>query len=182
MTPFFLPAAKLLTKILEAKRRGVAVEIITPLRTDKPRYDSFRALPAPLLIQNGVSWRGTKKYFHQKFFIFDDQWIMGSANFDIISFERNYELCIRGSGEEECSRKLESIADEAHQKSRWSIEISRPGLFRNLTRACSGPPRVLSCAHLTPVTCTPGRSRTGRSSHRDRRQPGQRTTTKCRRC
>jgi cardiolipin synthase len=137
MTPFFLPPRKLLKKILEAKQRGVAIEIITPLRTDKPRYDSFRAVQAPLLIQNGVSWRGTKKYFHQKFFIFDDRWIMGSANFDIISFERNYELCIGGTGGA-MLRKLEFIAHEARQASRSISKFPAPWLFRNLTRICSG--------------------------------------------
>jgi cardiolipin synthase len=137
MAPFFLPPQKLLNRILEAKKRGVSVQIITPLRTDKPRYDSFRALPAPSLIPRGIIWRGTKKYFHQKFFIFDDQWFMGSANFDIISFERNYELCIRGTGGK-MLRKLESIALEAQQQSRSISEFPAPWLFRNLTRACSG--------------------------------------------
>ena len=137
MAPFFLPPRRLLKQIIAARRRGVAVEIITPLRTDKPRYDSFRALPAPCLIRNGISWRGTKKYFHQKFFIFDDRWIMGSANLDIISFERNYELCVSGAGGP-ALRKLELIAEEARQKSKSISTFPAPWLFRNLTRLCSG--------------------------------------------
>jgi cardiolipin synthase len=137
MTPFFLPPKDLLEQILAAKKRGVSVQIITPLRTDKPRYDSFRALPAPALIRDGIVWRGTKKYFHQKFFIFDDQWIMGSANFDIISFERNYELCIQGAGGN-MLRHLESIAAEAQRTSRSISRFPAPWLFQNLTRICSG--------------------------------------------
>ena len=137
MTPFFLPPQKLLEQILTAKKRGVSVRIITPLRTDKPRYDRFRALPASSLISCGVAWRGTKKYFHQKFCIFDDRWIMGSANFDIISLKRNYELCVQGTGGEMLHR-LESIAREAEQNGRSISKFPAPLLFRNLTRACFG--------------------------------------------
>lgn len=137
MAPFFLPPQKLLKKLLEAQRRGAAIQVITPLRTDQPRYDRFRALSAPLLIRHGISWRGTKKYFHQKFFIFDDQWIMGSANFDIISLERNYELCIRGTGGA-MLRELTAIAEEAQRKSRSISQFPAPWLFKNLTWTWSG--------------------------------------------
>jgi cardiolipin synthase len=136
MAAWFLPSKELLDKLSKAQQRGVAVQIITPLRTDKPYYDQFRALAAPQLIEHGISWRGAKKYFHQKFFIFDDQWIMGSANFDTISMERNYELCIRGTGGETL-RQLELIADEMQQKSKSISEFPAPWLFRNLTRTCS---------------------------------------------
>ena len=37
------------------------------------------------------------EYFHQKYFLIDDDWCLGSANFDMISMNRNYELNICGS-------------------------------------------------------------------------------------
>jgi cardiolipin synthase len=98
-TPFFFPDSRLLRELFAACRRGVLVEVVTPLRTDKLRYDDFRATAMPDLILGGATWYGTKEYFHAKFCIVDDAWIFGSANFDIISMYRNYELDMAGRDE-----------------------------------------------------------------------------------
>ena len=111
MTPFFFPTAELLAAVVQARKRGVKVEVITPLRTDKPYYDSFRAMPAPILRTAGAQWWGVRHYFHQKIFIADDYWTIGSANFDVISMKRNYELNIYGKGGGILSL-LDTIIDE----------------------------------------------------------------------
>ncbi|MDO8558149.1 MAG: phosphatidylserine/phosphatidylglycerophosphate/cardiolipin synthase family protein [bacterium] len=96
-TPFFFPDRRILKHLAQASRRGVKIEIVTPLRTDKPRYDWFRAVPVPYLTRRGVLWHGSREYFHSKCCIVDNQWMFGSANIDIFGIERNYELNVCGN-------------------------------------------------------------------------------------
>ncbi len=106
-TPFFFVDRHILKHLAQARRRGVNIEIITPLRTDKPRYDWFRAVPVPYLTRRGVLWHGAKEYFHSKCCIVDDQWMFGSANIDIFGIERNYELNVCGS-----EKKMRALLEE----------------------------------------------------------------------
>ncbi len=94
---WFLPTRELLGALRAACARGVRVTLVTPLATDRERYDGFRALPMSRLLTR-VQWYGTAEYFHQKYFLVDDAWCLGSANFDILSLRRNYELDICGEG------------------------------------------------------------------------------------
>ena len=110
ITPFFFPDRRLLGEFADALARGVQVTIITPIRTDKPRYDRFRAVAAPQLASRGATWYTTHYFFHAKIFTVDTHWAFGSANFDIISTQRNYELSICGTGGA-ILRQLQNIAD-----------------------------------------------------------------------
>lgn len=100
VSTWFFPTRELLADLIAAAAREVEVSVVTPFRTDKERYDRFRALPIPYAVQNGITWYGAKDYFHQKFVIADDTWRTGSANFDLIGMKRNYELDIYGEGGE----------------------------------------------------------------------------------
>jgi len=96
VTAWFFPPQELLDALVAAHRRGVEVTIVTPLQTDRLRYDGFRALPMSRLLGCGIRWYGVDRYFHQKFFIVDDAWCMGSANCDVLSLRRDYELGVAG--------------------------------------------------------------------------------------
>ncbi|MDP2598353.1 MAG: phosphatidylserine/phosphatidylglycerophosphate/cardiolipin synthase family protein [Candidatus Liptonbacteria bacterium] len=98
VSTWFLPARDLLRELMAAKARGVHVAIATPFHTDKRWYDYFRGSAIPQLLYKNVEWYGIKEYFHQKFSVIDDDWCLGSANFDMISMDRNYELNICGHG------------------------------------------------------------------------------------
>ena len=95
---WFLPPRELLGELIAARRRGVDVQVVTPLKTDREKYDSFRALPIRDLLRAGIKWFGTPTYFHHKFFLADDTWCVGSANCDLLSLRRNYELNVAGRG------------------------------------------------------------------------------------
>ncbi|MDP3963049.1 MAG: phosphatidylserine/phosphatidylglycerophosphate/cardiolipin synthase family protein [bacterium] len=125
-TPFFFPDKRILKSLVSAHRRGVSVQIFTPLRTDKPRYDWFRVIPLPWLIRHGITWYGTQKYFHAKFCIVDDAWMLGSANFDIIGTERNFELNAWGSDDgmrEALDRCIGAYKENA--STAWSQSVPR---------------------------------------------------------
>jgi cardiolipin synthase A/B len=97
-SPFFCPPRGLLQALEEAAGRGVDIRIFTPLR---PGFhgDLMRALPLPGLISRGCAkWYGCPRYFHWKFCMADDRWTLGSANFDLIGIERNFELNVCAEG------------------------------------------------------------------------------------
>jgi phosphatidylserine/phosphatidylglycerophosphate/cardiolipin synthase-like enzyme len=97
-TPFFCPPRGLLNALEQAAGRGVDIRIFTPLR---PGFhgDLMRALPLPGLISRGAAkWYACPRYFHWKFCIADDRWMLGSANFDLIGIERNFELNVCAEG------------------------------------------------------------------------------------
>jgi len=98
VSAWFLPANELLKELISAKKRGVDVTVVTPFHTDKKWYDYFRGVAIPRLLRQGVAWYVAREYFHQKFSIIDNDWCLGSANFDMVSMNRNYELNICGQG------------------------------------------------------------------------------------
>ena len=135
-SPWFLPPARLLREIAAARRRGVEIKIITPLSTDRERYDGFRALPLSMLLSIGVEWYGIREYFHQKFFLIDEDWWLGSANCDILSLRRNYELGLVGHGGPVLGR-LENNLDILVSGKRVK-KHPVPRFFRSLWRALYG--------------------------------------------
>lgn len=128
---WFLPPRALLDELLAAHRRGIPVSIVTPLRTDRHRYDAFRAMPITPLVEAGISWYGHPEYFHHKFFIIDDEWAFGSANCDLLSLRRNYELNLEGTGgeilaflEKNAASLTASLAPHPVQDIPWTLRLA----------------------------------------------------------
>ena len=127
-TPFFFPDTPLLHKLAVARSRGVHVEVITPLSTDKPRYDWFRAAPILWLVARGVQWLGARAYFHSKFCIVDTQWTFGSANIDIVGTQRNYELNACGDD----ALILQKLHGHAKELTLHAVDIFRQPMPRSV--------------------------------------------------
>ena len=97
-SPFFFPPNELLDALQAAAGRAVDVRIFTPVRTGF-HGDLMRALPLPGLISRSrAKWYGSPRYFHWKFCIVDHHWMLGSANFDLIGMQRNFELNVCAEG------------------------------------------------------------------------------------
>jgi cardiolipin synthase len=133
VNPFFFPQRRLLKTLIVALERGVAVDVITPLQTDKPYYDQFRALPAPILTKRGARWWGTRTYFHEKLFVADDYWSLGSANFDVISTQRNFELNLAGRAGN-MLKTIERAIDDMKRTTRSVADFPAPFLMRRTAR------------------------------------------------
>lgn len=91
---YFVPDSRTVTALVNARKRGVAIEIIVPgayIDTKITRRAS-RSQWGPLL-EAGVSiFEFQPTMFHCKLMVIDDQWVtVGSANFDNRSFRLNDE-------------------------------------------------------------------------------------------
>ncbi|WP_430487863.1 cardiolipin synthase [Priestia flexa] len=93
-TPYFIPTEALMTAILEARKRGVMVYILIPMRADHPlvRDAAFSYLPA--LVEAGCQvHQFYYGFYHGKVMIADERICdVGTANFDKRSLFLNGEI------------------------------------------------------------------------------------------
>ena len=91
---YFVPDNLVTHMLVEARKRGVAVEVILPGRHIDERLvrHASRARWGPLLEAGVEIWEYQPTMFHCKVMIVDDAWVsVGSTNFDNRSFRLNDE-------------------------------------------------------------------------------------------
>jgi len=122
-SPYYFPDRKFLLALWRAKKRGVRVDLLLPLRTDV-RLVTYAAYAWFKLLQKiGVNIHLTPNMMHGKGVIVDDDWAMvGSSNLDQISFYDNYEanLEIRKSS---VVKNLKNIVGEWVENARHLTEM-----------------------------------------------------------
>lgn len=92
VTPYFVPPRWLLALLDNAASRGVIVEIIIPIKTDKNFLDRVNYAHVYQAKNTGIKFYAQKEMNHSKILMIDDQEVLiGSQNFDIISFRLNVE-------------------------------------------------------------------------------------------
>ena len=131
VTPYFVPDPALSSALALAARRGVAVDLVLPVRSnhrlaDYARHRALRELAAA----GGRVWLHPEMV-HAKAVVVDDELAMaGSANLDARSLFINYEMmvafydqnAVRGFAEWVEARRIEATPYVVH----------RPGLLREL--------------------------------------------------
>ncbi len=119
VTPYFVPDTALLSALCMAARRGVAVDLLMPARSNHPMSDIARQRALrTLAIAGGRIWLAPGM-LHAKLAVFDDVLALsGSANIDSRSLYLNYELMVA----------FHDRADVAHFIA-W-FERERPGAVR----------------------------------------------------
>jgi cardiolipin synthase len=95
-TPYFVPGPRFIRAMLRAARRGVAVEIILPARSDVPLVRLVNRSYYAALLEGGVRvYEREGSILHAKVMLIDRSWaVIGSANLDQRSFHRNYEVSV----------------------------------------------------------------------------------------
>ena len=91
---YFVPDRRAINALVDARRRGVAVQIIVPgkLIDEKIVRRASRASWGALLKAGVEIWEYQPTMFHCKQMIVDDRWVsVGSSNFDNRSFRLNDE-------------------------------------------------------------------------------------------
>lgn len=96
VTPYFLPEERLVTSLMLAAMRGVAVDIVLPQSSDNLLVDwATRAHVAPLLEAGCRIWRAPRPFDHSKLLSIDGEWsLIGSANWDVRSLRLNFEISL----------------------------------------------------------------------------------------
>ncbi|MCL6587867.1 MAG: cardiolipin synthase, partial [Anoxybacillus sp.] len=93
-SPYFIPSKKVMKALIDARKHGVAVTILVPLKADHP-FVKEAALPYfyRLLKQGARIYRFYQGFYHAKTIIIDDDICdIGTANFDKRSFFLNGEM------------------------------------------------------------------------------------------
>lgn len=95
VTPYFVPDATLMMALTLAARRGVAVDLLLPRRSNHRLADMARPAALRELSAAGASVWLTDGMIHAKAVVIDNQLALaGSANLDERSLFLNYELMI----------------------------------------------------------------------------------------
>lgn len=84
---------KLIDNLVEAKKRGIDVELIVPKKGDSKIFDKLNELTAKKMIKSDIKFYFyLPRFSHIKAAIIDDFAVVGSANTDARSFRENQEL------------------------------------------------------------------------------------------
>jgi cardiolipin synthase len=129
--PYFVPNTLAVDLLVEARRRGVRVEIIVP----GPITDAglvrraSRAKWGPLLEAGVQIYEYQPTMYHHKVMVVDDYWVsVGSANFDNRSFRLNDEANLNVSDETFARAQAEVFAQDRARSQKVTLEEwrSRP--------------------------------------------------------
>lgn len=95
VTPYFIPARWLERALADAVARGVRVRVLIPAKTNHRFLDVANAHYAARAVATGIEVRMVGGMNHAKAMVMDrGEAMVGSANIDTLSFERNGELGI----------------------------------------------------------------------------------------
>ncbi len=118
--PYFLPGPLILRSLLRSARRGVTVRLLLPARSDVPLVRLLSRSTFDQLLKAGIQiYEMQNQILHAKLMVIDGvRTVIGSANMDYRSFNRNYEINahIRSvSFGEQVHRHIEKAFSEAHE-------------------------------------------------------------------
>ncbi len=126
VTPYFLPATSYIDALNLAALRGVAVNIVLPMRNNLPFMKwAAQAQIEPLLYGGCRIWQTDGPFDHSKLMIVDDTWsLIGSANWDARSIRLNFELNV------ECYQTAfaHEIVQRIEERIAAATPVSLPGL------------------------------------------------------
>lgn len=81
--------------LIEARKRGVEIDIVIPKENDTLFFSSLNLNTAKILVENDVNvYFYLNRFSHAKLYIVDDLAIIGSSNLDTRSLKENQELSI----------------------------------------------------------------------------------------
>lgn len=94
ITPYFVPGPFIVRSLLRAAKRGVAVQLLLPAISDVPLVKAAGRAYLSALLKGGIEiFEREGTILHAKVMLIDDCWAtVGSANLDLRSFHRNYEI------------------------------------------------------------------------------------------
>ncbi|MDD2335365.1 MAG: cardiolipin synthase [Geobacteraceae bacterium] len=147
VTPYFVPGPRIVRSLLRATKRGVQIQLLLPAITDVPLVKiASRAYLSPLLKAGIEIYERQGTILHAKVMLIDCCWAtVGSANFDLRSFHRNYEVNVVIDSPE-FGRQIDEMFTEELALSRRITLLEhekRPWFEKTLERLCDPIRRFL---------------------------------------
>ena len=123
-TPYFVPDEGLLESLLLAARRGLAITLVLPQRSNHRLADWARGRAVRALVHAGVDVRLLPTMLHAKAVVVDDVLgLCGSANLDSRSLFINYEAMTAFYSRADIDWLAQWILDTARQGSPASAQV-----------------------------------------------------------
>ena len=113
----------ILYELAKARRRGVDVRVIMPLRGDSGPINRSNALAANTMLANGIRVYIYPGMSHVKGAVYDGWACFGSANFDKLSLRLNFELDLATSDSGAVNRFVDEVFTPDIEK---SVELTEP--------------------------------------------------------
>lgn len=130
-TPYFVPESALLMALCLAARRGVAVDLLLPARSNHRMSDLARNRALRSLAAAGARVWLAPDMVHAKLAVIDDKLALaGSANLDSRSLFLNYEVMLAFHGADDV-RRFASWLDRERAGARGYV-ATPPGLMRDV--------------------------------------------------
>ena len=131
VTPYFVPDSSLLLALCLAARRGVAVDLLIPARSNHRMSDVARNRALRTLASAGARVWLAPEMLHAKLAVIDDALALaGSANLDSRSLFLNYELMFAFHSATEIQQF--SAWFERERASAVAYVADRPGFLRDV--------------------------------------------------
>lgn len=94
MSPYFLPDRELISALITAGRKGVAIDIVVPAANNLVLVDRAMTAQFDQMLKNYCRiWRATGPFNHSKLLCVDGSWAyVGSSNLDARSLRLNFEV------------------------------------------------------------------------------------------
>ena len=131
VTPYFVPEPTLLMSLTLAARRGVAVDLLMPGKSNHRLADLARHRALRELVAAGARVWFSPRMIHAKIVVIDDELALaGSANLDERSLFLNYELMVAFYAKPEVARFAEWI--EVQRNASTGYRPLPAGLLREI--------------------------------------------------
>lgn len=138
VSPYFLPDRELITSLVTAARRGVAVDIVVPTANNLVLVDRAMTAQFDQMLKNYCRiWRASGAFNHSKLLAIDGCWAyVGSSNLDPRSLRLNFEIDLEIFDRpfvEDLERRIDEIISSATEVTLEALQ-SRPFAVRLLDR------------------------------------------------
>lgn len=139
-TPYFVPSESVLEALCQAANRGVKIKLLLPKKNDSLMVGWASRSYFDLLLDSGVEiLKFDGGLLHTKAILVDDKLaLVGSVNFDIRSFQLNFELTVALFTAEACAA-IGALLAEYEAKS----ERLEPDLWAKRGRAAKALERMM---------------------------------------
>jgi len=147
VTPYFVPGPRIVRSLLRAAKRGVRIQLLLPSISDVPLIKIASRAYLSTLLKAGIEiYERQGTILHAKVMLIDSCWAtLGSANLDLRSFHRNYEVNVVIDNPEFGRQIDEMFTEDLTRSRRISLleHEKRPWIEKLLERLCDPIRRFL---------------------------------------